>query len=76
MYEISNDRINLKSKFIEESRKGFLLSRFLKPFFTSNGKYAYIIRFYPFPIDKTIQKAFPYVSRINFNQQVGWNFYE
>jgi hypothetical protein len=70
LYEILHDKINMKSKFIEETRKGVLLSRFIKPFFSSDGTYAYIIRFYPLNIDKTTQKAFPFVARINFNQSV------
>ncbi|CAF2409910.1 unnamed protein product [Rotaria sp. Silwood2] len=69
LYEISNDKIMLQSKFIEETRKSFLLSRFLKPYFSSYGDiYAYIIRFDPLNIGKSMQKAFPRVVRIQFNQ--------
>ncbi|CAF0987125.1 unnamed protein product [Rotaria sp. Silwood1] len=68
LYEILNDKIILKSKFIEETRKSFLLSRFLKPYFSSDGTYAYIIRFDPLNIGKPIQKAFPHVVQIQFNQ--------
>ncbi|CAF1087184.1 unnamed protein product [Rotaria sordida] len=68
LYEISNDKVKLKSKFIEETRKSFLLSRFLKPYFSSYGTYAYIIRFDPLHSSKSIQKAFPRVVRIHFNQ--------
>jgi hypothetical protein len=70
LYEIQNDRLVFKSKFLEETRKGFLLSRFLKPYFSPYGTYAYIIRFEPSNIDKSIPKAFPYVVRIHFNQSV------
>jgi len=70
LYEISNDKIIFKSKFIEETRKGFLLTRFLKPYFSSYGTYGYIIRFDQLNIGKSKQKAFPHVVRIHFNQSV------
>jgi len=68
LYEIRNEEIISKSKYFEETRKGSLLSRFLKPYFSSFGKYAYIIRFDQLNIGKS--KAFPYVVRIYFNQTV------
>ncbi|CAF1150393.1 unnamed protein product [Adineta steineri] len=69
LYEIVADKIILKSKFIEETGKGYLLARFLKPYFSSNGTYAYIIRFDLLNSDKSsIQKSFPRVVRIHFNQ--------
>jgi hypothetical protein len=70
LYEILNDRIISKSKYFEETRKGFLISRFLKPYFSSNGIYAYIIRFDLIKIGKLKRKAFPHIVRIDFNASV------
>ncbi|CAF3436510.1 unnamed protein product [Rotaria socialis] len=73
LYEIQpintdNDRIVFKSRYIEETRKGALLPRFLKPFFSPSGIYCFIIRFDPLNVDKITQKAYPYIVRIHFNQ--------
>ena len=70
LYEISNDQVWLKSYFIEETRKGPLLSRFLKPHFSSDGAAAYIIRFNPLNAEKPTGKAFPQIVRIRWNQSV------
>lgn len=70
LYEIVNEKIISKSKYLEETRKGSLLSRFLKPYFYASGTYAYIIRFNQLNTDKSKSKAFPYVVRIYFNQTV------
>ncbi|CAF1283981.1 unnamed protein product [Adineta ricciae] len=68
LYEIAYDKISFKSRYIEETSRGYLLSRFLKPFFSSLGPYAYIIRFDPVINGKAGQKAFPRVVRIHFNR--------
>lgn len=75
LYEIQtlntdNDKILHKTRFTEETRKGALLTRFLKPFFSPKGNYGFIIRFDPLNIDKVTQKSYPYIVRIHFNQQV------
>ncbi|UJR20892.1 hypothetical protein I4U23_024001 [Adineta vaga] len=67
-YEIAHDIISLKAKFIEETSRGFLLARFLKPFFSPSRIYAYIIRFDPLLNENSSQKAFPRVVRIHLNQ--------
>lgn len=71
LYEIFNERIIFKTKYLEETRRGFLLSRFFKPYFYSYGTYAYIIHHDLLNIGKLKQKAFPCVVRIHFNQTVG-----
>ncbi|CAF1161992.1 unnamed protein product [Rotaria sp. Silwood1] len=63
-----NDKIIFKTRYIEETRKGALLTRFLKPFFSPMGTYGFIIRFDPLNFDKITQKAYPYIVRIHFNQ--------
>ncbi|CAM4778334.1 unnamed protein product [Rotaria magnacalcarata] len=68
LYEIYNDKMTLKSKFIDETRKPLLLLRFLKPYFSSYATYAYMIRFDSLTIGKSTQKVFPRVVRIRFNQ--------
>jgi len=73
LYEIqatNNDNIIFKSRYNEESRKGGLLPRFLKPFFSPLGLYAFIIRFDSSNIDKPTFKAHPHIARIHFNQTV------
>jgi len=70
LYEISNDKIIFKSKFTEEIGRGFLLPRFLKPYFSPYGIYGYIIRFDSLNNGKSTQKMFPRVVRIRFNQSV------
>ncbi|CAF0954267.1 unnamed protein product [Adineta steineri] len=73
LYEIQtinndNDKIIYKSRYVEETRKGTLLPRFLKPTFSPSGAYGFIIRFDPLNINKSTQKAYPHVVRIHFNQ--------
>jgi len=75
LYEIQstnndNDRIVFKTRYVEETRKNGLLTRFLKPFFSAMGTYGFIIRFDPLNVDKITNKAYPHVVRIHFNQTV------
>lgn len=75
LYEIETtnsdvDRIIFKTKFVEETRKGALVSRFLKPHFSPSGTYGFIVRFDALSGDRTTQKAFPHIVRIHFNQSV------
>lgn len=70
LYEISNDKPILKSKVVEESKKPLLLTRHLKPYFSSHGTYAYTIRFDPLIIGKVAPKPYPRVVRIYLNQSV------
>lgn len=65
-----NDKITLKSRFLEETRKGSLLTRFLKPFFSPSGAYGFIVRFDPLNMDRSAQKAYSHIARIQFNQRV------
>ncbi|UJR28644.1 hypothetical protein I4U23_009876 [Adineta vaga] len=72
LYEIrtgnnGTDEIALKS-FWKETSKGGILPRFLKPFFSPMGTYGFIIRFETHSIDKSTQKAYPHVVRIDFDQ--------
>lgn len=73
LYEIFNERIILKSKYIEETKRGYLLPRYLKPYFYSYGTYAYIIHYDLLNIGKSKQKSYPYVVRIYLNQSVCFN---
>lgn len=66
LYEIVNERILVKSRFIEETRRGLIISRYLKPVFSPGGNSINIIRFEQ--INK--QKAFPRVVRILLNEGV------
>ena len=65
-----NDKITLKSRFLEETRKGSLLTRFLKPFFSPAGAYGFIVRFDPLNVDRSAQKAYSHIARIQLNQRV------
>lgn len=74
LYEIqsgNNDNIIFKPGYREETRKGYLLPRFLKPFFSPLGTYGFIIRFDSSNTGKAGQKAHPYIARIHFDQLVG-----
>lgn len=62
IYEISNDKILIKNSYIEETKRGFLLTRYFKPFFHLSGTYIYLIRFK--------QKSYSQVMRIYFDQTV------
>ncbi len=73
LYEIqsgNNDNIVFKSRHTEETKKGGLLPRFLKPFFSPRGEFAFIIRFDSSNPDKMGYKAHPHIARIHFNQLV------
>jgi len=67
---INNDNIVLKSRYTEETRKGGLLPRFLKPVFSPLGLYAFIIRYDSTNSDKPTYKAHPHIARIHFDQTV------
>jgi hypothetical protein len=69
----NNERILLKARFIDETRKGSLLSRFLKPYFSPSGIFAFIVRFDPLTTDRATQKSYPHIVRIHFNQTVDSN---
>lgn len=70
LYELVNDKIIFKSKFTEETRRGRLLQRFLKPYFSLFATYGYIIRYDSINSGKPLQKVFPRVVRIDFNHTV------
>ena len=75
LYEIetrygNTDNIILKTYYVEKTSQGTLLTRFLKPFFSSSGTYGFIIRFDPINIDKLTQKSYPSIARIRFDQNV------
>ena len=65
LYELNNDRIELKSSLIEENGKIPLLSRYLRPFFSSNGTEIHFIRF-----DRLTERSFPRIVRFNLTQAV------
>lgn len=74
LYEIrtmnnGNDQAVLRSHW-KETPKGNILPRFLKPYFASSGTHAFIIRYDTYNADKSMQKAYPHVVRIDFNQTV------
>ena len=76
LYEIqsgNNENIVLKSSYLEDTRRGHLLPRFLEPHFAPLGKYAFIIRFASSNSGKPGQKANPYIARIHFDQAVSYN---
>lgn len=64
LYEIAYDKISYRAKFVEETRHGSSPPRFLKPYFSSNGSYTYLVRFDPPSGGK------PRVVRIHLNQSV------
>lgn len=71
LYDIQSrnqDNIVFKSRFVEETRKGFLLPRFLKPYFSPMGVYGFIVRFESSINDKSTIKARPCIARIHFDQ--------
>lgn len=73
LYEILHERILVKSRYIEETRRGLLIPRYLKPVFSPLGNSIYIIRFEQLNIIKSKQKAFPRVVRIPLNEGVGYS---
>ncbi|CAF1639034.1 unnamed protein product [Adineta ricciae] len=72
LYEVrttnnGSDEAVLRSHW-KEMPKGKILPRFLKPYFAPSGIHAVIIRYDTYNADKSMQKAYPHVVRIDFNQ--------
>ena len=70
-YEISPDRIVAKAFFQQPTKHNAFLSRYVKPYFASNGTYAFLIQFNPLANDDPQHVKFsPRLVRINWNQRV------
>jgi hypothetical protein len=70
LYEIAGDGVQAMRQHVEEFGRIAHVRRFLKPYFSLNGTYAYMIRFDRRNVGISNEKAYPQVIRIHLDVSV------